>query len=65
MAFHAHALKSMSLNLGARKLVEICQRLEEMGHAGNIESAASLLQELERTYKLTESELLPLRNEGG
>jgi HPt (histidine-containing phosphotransfer) domain-containing protein len=65
MAFHAHALKSMSLNLGARKLVEICQRLEELGHSGNIEGSVSLLRELEQTYKLTESELRPMRSEVG
>ena len=65
MAFHAHALKSMSLNLGAQKIVELCQKLEEMGHGGNVDGAAGLLQELERIYKLTESELVPLRNQAG
>ena len=30
MAFHAHALKSMSLNLGANRIAELCQKLEEV-----------------------------------
>jgi signal transduction histidine kinase/HPt (histidine-containing phosphotransfer) domain-containing protein len=61
MAFHAHALKSMSLNLGATKLAELSQRLEEMAHSGNEESTGRLLRELEKTFRLTQEELLPLR----
>ena len=63
MAFHAHALKSMSLNLGAIRLAELCQKLEEMAHSGNEESAARLAQELERTLSRTREELLPLRTQ--
>jgi CheY-like chemotaxis protein/HPt (histidine-containing phosphotransfer) domain-containing protein len=61
MAFHAHALKSMSLNLGANRIAELCQKLEEMAHSGNEESAARLSQELDRTFRLTQAELIPLR----
>jgi CheY-like chemotaxis protein/HPt (histidine-containing phosphotransfer) domain-containing protein len=61
MAFHAHALKSMSLNLGANRIVEVCQKLEEMAHSGNEESTARLAQELERTFRKTQEELKPLR----
>jgi CheY-like chemotaxis protein/HPt (histidine-containing phosphotransfer) domain-containing protein len=61
MAFHAHALKSMSLNLGANRIVEVCQKLEEMAHSGNEESTARLAQELERTFRKTQEELIPLR----
>ena len=61
MAFHAHALKSMSLNLGANRIVEVCQKLEEMALSGNEESAARLAQELERTFRKTQEELIPLR----
>jgi signal transduction histidine kinase/HPt (histidine-containing phosphotransfer) domain-containing protein/BarA-like signal transduction histidine kinase len=64
MAFHAHALKSMSLNLGARKVVNICQRLEEMGHHGNIEGSGTLLKDLEHTFRQTESALYPYRQNG-
>ncbi len=61
MAFHAHALKSMSLNLGANRIAELCQKLEEMAHSGNEEGAARLSQELNRTFRLTQAELIPLR----
>jgi HPt (histidine-containing phosphotransfer) domain-containing protein len=61
MAFHAHALKSMSLNLGANRIAQLCQRLEEMAHSGNEESVARLAQELERTFRLTQAELIPMQ----
>ena len=44
MAFHAHALRTMSLNLGAVRIAELCQKLEEMAHSGNEESAARVAQ---------------------
>ena len=31
LAFHAHALKSMGLNLGAKRIVELSQKLEDLG----------------------------------
>ncbi len=61
MAFHAHALKSMSLNLGANRIAQICQKLEEMAHSGNEESIARLAQELERTFRVTTAELIPMQ----
>ena len=61
MAFHAHALKSMSLNLGANRLAELSQRLEELALANDEVSIGKLLQELEKTFHLTQAELLPLR----
>jgi signal transduction histidine kinase/HPt (histidine-containing phosphotransfer) domain-containing protein len=61
MAFHAHALKSMSMSLGAVRLAELCQKLEEAAHSGNEESAARLAQELDRTFLRTQSELTPLK----
>jgi signal transduction histidine kinase/HPt (histidine-containing phosphotransfer) domain-containing protein len=62
MAFHAHALKSMSLNLGAKGIVEISQRLEEMGRAGNVTGAPELLKQLELTFSQTKAQLIPLRD---
>jgi HPt (histidine-containing phosphotransfer) domain-containing protein len=62
LAFHAHALKSMSLNLGARRMVEISQKLEELGRGGNIADARSLLKELEIVFDQTKVHLLPLRD---
>ncbi len=63
LAFHAHALKSMSLNLGAKRLVEISQKLEEMGRAGTVAEAPALLKELEAAFLQTKVHLLPLREQ--
>jgi signal transduction histidine kinase/HPt (histidine-containing phosphotransfer) domain-containing protein len=65
MAFHAHALKSMSLNLGAMRMADICQRLEELAPSANEETAGRLLQALDRTFRMTREELLPLRGKQG
>jgi signal transduction histidine kinase/HPt (histidine-containing phosphotransfer) domain-containing protein len=60
LAFHAHALKSMSLNLGARRVVELSQKLEELGRARNVHGAPALLQELEAAFTQTKTQLLAL-----
>jgi signal transduction histidine kinase/HPt (histidine-containing phosphotransfer) domain-containing protein len=62
LIFHAHALKSMSLNLGAKRLVELSHKLEELGRAGQLEAAPALLQELQSAFAQTKTHLLPLRN---
>jgi signal transduction histidine kinase/HPt (histidine-containing phosphotransfer) domain-containing protein/BarA-like signal transduction histidine kinase len=62
LAFHAHALKSMSLNLGARRVVEIAQRLEDMARSGQVDGAPALLQELQTAFAQTRTQLVPLRN---
>jgi len=62
LAFHAHALKSMSLNLGAKRIVEIAQKLEELGRAGTVDNARPLLKELESSFVQTREQLLPLRD---
>jgi len=62
LAFHAHALKSMSLNLGANRMADLCQKLEEFAPAGNQENLGRLANELTKTFRLTETELLPLRD---
>jgi CheY-like chemotaxis protein/HPt (histidine-containing phosphotransfer) domain-containing protein len=61
LAFHAHALKSMSLNLGARRIIQLAQQLEDVGRGGKIEPARSLLLELQSAFAQTKSHLLPLR----
>jgi CheY-like chemotaxis protein/HPt (histidine-containing phosphotransfer) domain-containing protein len=61
LAFEAHALKSMSLNMGAKRIVEIAQKLEEQGRAGSTMEAAALLKELESAFTQTKAHLLPLR----
>jgi signal transduction histidine kinase/HPt (histidine-containing phosphotransfer) domain-containing protein/BarA-like signal transduction histidine kinase len=62
LAFHAHALKSMSLNLGAKRIVEIAQKLEDLGRAGAVVDAGPLLKELETSFAQTREQLLPLRD---
>jgi signal transduction histidine kinase/HPt (histidine-containing phosphotransfer) domain-containing protein len=61
LAFHAHALKSMSLNLGAKRIVELCQNLEDLGRTGKLAEAPGLLRELEVAFNQTKLHLLPLR----
>ncbi|MCX6894788.1 MAG: response regulator, partial [Verrucomicrobia bacterium] len=62
LSFEAHTLKSMSLNLGANHVVALAQKLETLGRTGHLEACEPLLAELEQAYKLTEAELLSLRN---
>jgi CheY-like chemotaxis protein/HPt (histidine-containing phosphotransfer) domain-containing protein len=61
LVFHAHALKSMGLNLGAKRVVELCQQLEDLGSIGNLTDAPTLLRELEVAFVQTKQLLLPLR----
>ena len=61
MAFHAHSLKSMGLNLGARRVVDLAQRLEDIGRNGDVESVASVLEELQVAYSQTRNRLLEIR----
>ncbi len=63
LAFHAHALKSMGLNLGVKRVVELSQKLEDMGRARNVHGATSLLQELENAFAQTKAQLLLLRKQ--
>jgi signal transduction histidine kinase/HPt (histidine-containing phosphotransfer) domain-containing protein len=61
LAFHAHALKSMSLNLGAKQVVAITQRLEELGRSDQLEEALQLFNALEKAFSQTKVHLLPFR----
>lgn len=63
LAFHAHALKSMSLNLGCRRIIEVTQKLEDIGRAGNLKAAPDLLRELETVFSQTKAQLAILRGE--
>ena len=65
LAFHAHALKSMSLNLGARRIVELTKRLEQMGRDGAVHGAQPLVSELENTFILTCAQLETIRETAG
>ena len=62
LAFHAHALKSMSLDLGAKRVVELSQKLEELGRTRNVHGAPALLRDLEAAFAGTRAQLLTLRD---
>jgi signal transduction histidine kinase/HPt (histidine-containing phosphotransfer) domain-containing protein len=61
LAFHAHALWTMSQNLGAKRVVELSQKLEELGRTRNVHGAPALLRELEAAYTQTRVQLMALR----
>ncbi len=63
LAFHAHALKSMGLNLGVKRIVELSQKLEDLGRGRNLHGAPALLQELQTAFTQTKAQLLSLRNQ--
>jgi len=62
VAFQAHALKSMSLNMGAKRIVELARKLEESGRTGSTADAPALLKELESAFTQTKVHLMPLRD---
>jgi signal transduction histidine kinase/HPt (histidine-containing phosphotransfer) domain-containing protein len=62
LAFHAHALKSMSLNMGAKSIIELAQRLENLGNSGRVTGAMQIIQELETVFTQTKVQLLVLRD---
>ena len=63
LAFHAHALKSMSLNLGAKRMVELSKRLEVLANSGGSENLGNLLAELDTAFTQTCVQLLRLREQ--
>ena len=61
LSFHAHALKSMSLNLGCKLVVELSQQLEQLGRSGETQAAPELVAQLETAFHQTKAQLLTLR----
>ncbi len=62
LAFHAHALKSMSLNMGCKRIIELAQKLENLGNSGKVTGAMQYIQELESAFTQTKVQLLVLRD---
>jgi CheY-like chemotaxis protein len=60
LATHAQAFKTLGTELGAVRIAKLCQKLEELGHSGNLDSAPAVLQELRATFALTRTRLLPI-----
>jgi signal transduction histidine kinase/HPt (histidine-containing phosphotransfer) domain-containing protein len=63
LAFHAHALRSMSLSLGAKSIIELARKLEELGHGQTLDGAPALLKHLQTAFDDTQKQLLALRNQ--
>ena len=53
-------LKSLSLEVGAKRMVTVCQQLEEPGTAEAPQKVFPLIQELRAAFALTRTQLLPL-----
>ena len=53
----AHKLKGSSFNLGARHLADICQKIETKGKNGDLSGIEALVEQLEKAYEQTKSEL--------
>jgi len=62
LSFHAHALKSMSLNLGAKYIIDVSRQLEEFGRVGNLAMVPALLKDLDAAFQQTRTQLMPLRD---
>ena len=62
LAFHSHALKSMSLNMGCKRIIELAQKLENLGNSGKVTGAMQIIQELETAFTQTKVQLLVLRD---
>jgi CheY-like chemotaxis protein/HPt (histidine-containing phosphotransfer) domain-containing protein len=60
LADDAHALKLMSAAAGAKRITELCQKLEELGRIGTLESVPAVMQELRAAFALTRIQLAPL-----
>jgi CheY-like chemotaxis protein/HPt (histidine-containing phosphotransfer) domain-containing protein len=61
LAFHAHALKSMGLNMGAWRVVDLTRRLEDVGRSGKLHEAQGLYKELESAFNETRLQLEMIR----
>jgi signal transduction histidine kinase/HPt (histidine-containing phosphotransfer) domain-containing protein len=62
LAFHAHALRSMCLNLGARRIAELSEKLEATSTVGSLSEVPGILAEVEKAFAQTREHLLPLRD---
>jgi len=47
----AHTLKGSGLNLGAARLAQLCQRLEDLGKAASFEEVPALVSAVEAEFE--------------
>jgi histidine phosphotransfer protein HptB len=57
----AHTLKGSSLNLGAKQLGALCQKLEEMGRAGKCFPESNCIAEIEKEFENVKTILLEFK----
>ena len=50
----AHALKSLSVTIGAMSVAQLCEELEAIGNAGNTVGASTLASQIETEYQRVE-----------
>jgi HPt (histidine-containing phosphotransfer) domain-containing protein len=62
LLFHSHALKSMSLNLGATRVIDLSRQLEDRARLGKLNGLDKLVDDLEQAYQQAEKELSALRD---
>jgi HPt (histidine-containing phosphotransfer) domain-containing protein len=60
----AHSLKSNSANFGATGLAQLCKQLEDLGKAGNLDSASELLVQANDEYEQVVKALEQIIGEG-
>ena len=60
LAFHAHALKSMSMSLGLKRIVQIAQTLENQGRSGDLNGVLDAFHNLQSVFIETKTRLLCL-----
>ena len=53
----AHSMKSSSASVGAKKLSELCKKLEDIGRGGNTEGADVILSQVKAEYERVETTL--------
>lgn len=54
----AHTLKGASLNVGAKKLAEVCKVIEFDGKSNNLSNVAENLKNLDSNYEISKQALL-------
>ncbi|MDR3590440.1 MAG: PAS domain S-box protein [Negativicutes bacterium] len=59
----AHALKSSSASIGARRLAQVCGKIEARGRSGIQSGGSKLLDRMESEYKAACAELLKLKQQ--
>ena len=60
LAFEAHSLKSICLNLGCRRLSQLAHKLEDLARSGSLENAPAVFRQLETTFHETAARLRAL-----